>query len=685
MGKISKLPVGIAALTCCAALLISTLSSPVVTACNVESKARKIRKALARGDLAAACRAIRQFRSKYPLTPLPPDSPSDDECAEDAMTDSTGNGGRGRGGGMMGAGPPGGPIGGKIFIFNGGNPTDCFYYEILPDPANPPGFSVPFPSGAVSVPNGSTTTVPLTVEVAPGVPDGTCAFFDVVITDCGNGEPIPGDFQRFKVMVVNALSVSIAQTDFGVVDGMNFKARWTVRNLVPGLVEVPYTFSMPIDPGSFPEKSDGTMVGIPDSFSEPRSAMGGGSISLATAGEAGDEGDIEWDMAPGEYCDPAMISCCALEIAGAVCDQCFVNVAEVSLRPCCPGSPFLIQGTTQGGSVDVLIDGQLLPVPTVAGMTPEQVVDAIADAVADHAHVTDNFNFAADPQFDEIVLARQGGLPAQLIRNDPGLFITDLPMFSAFDFFDFTPMAPVIRGDLPGVSEFHVEIQITSLSLNSVQPITVVTDNVFLASEPDVGGMSALRGRQNFQGPIYNPGNPIIVQMDIQLSTNLPLLNFAGPPQLDFDPLAANVPAFNVHVPVSLDGGFVEFDLFMEVAPSAVDGGGNSVPLPINPGMVSAAPIGAGTLRVQYQSQALAPLFAVQNQVYASAGASVAPSVCPFALGDMNEDGAPSGMDVQGFIECMISLPASQCPCADMDQNGTVDEVDMGLFVDALL
>ena len=654
-------------------------------ACTVESKARKIRKALARGNLTAACRAIKQFRRKYPLTPLPPDSPSDDDCANDAGTDSTGSGGRGRGGGMMGAGPNGGPIGGKIFIFNGGNPTSCFYYEILPDPGNPPGFSLPFPSGAVNVPNGTTTTVPLTVEVAPGVPDGTCAFFDVVITDCGNGDEIPGDYQRFKVTVVNGLQITIAQTNFAVVDGSNFSARWTVKNLTPNPVNVPYTFSMPIDPGSMPEKSDGSMVGIPDSFSEPRAAGGGGSVSLAAAGLPGDEEDIQWDMVPGEYCDPAMISCCALEIAGAVCEQCFVNVADVGARTCCPGSPFLIQGVSQGGSVDVVINGMQLPVPTPAGLTAEQVVDAIADTVAQHAHNTDNCKFAADPQLDEIVLARQGGMPAQLIRNDPGLFITDLPSYSAFSFFDVTPNDPFLRCDLPGADTFHVDIQIVALSLNSIQPITVSNDNVWQVSLPDVGGFDNLRGRDIPDGPIYNPGNPIIITIDYAVSTNLPTVNIAGPPQLDFDPLAANIPAFNVHTPVTLGGGFVDLDLFMEIVPTAFDGG-NQVPLPINPGQVQAFPVGPNVLRVEYQSQAFAPLFAVQLSTLVSGAAINAPAICPFAKGDMNHDGGPSGMDVQGFVECLISLPASECPCADMDDSGgPIDEVDMMLFVESLL
>ena len=81
MGKQRRFALWMAFVACGLFVLGSLYYGTDARACTVESKARKIRKALARGNLTAACRAIKQFRRKYPLTPLPPDSPSDDDCA----------------------------------------------------------------------------------------------------------------------------------------------------------------------------------------------------------------------------------------------------------------------------------------------------------------------------------------------------------------------------------------------------------------------------------------------------------------------------------------------------------------------------------------------------------------------------------------------------------------------------
>lgn len=52
--------------------------------------------------------------------------------------------------------------------------------------------------------------------------------------------------------------------------------------------------------------------------------------------------------------------------------------------------------------------------------------------------------------------------------------------------------------------------------------------------------------------------------------------------------------------------------------------------------------------------------------------------------GDMNLDGARDGVDVQGFVNCLLGLGAN-CSCADLDASGTVNTTDAASFVQMLL
>ncbi len=66
---------------------------------------------------------------------------------------------------------------------------------------------------------------------------------------------------------------------------------------------------------------------------------------------------------------------------------------------------------------------------------------------------------------------------------------------------------------------------------------------------------------------------------------------------------------------------------------------------------------------------------------------SVSTGPCPSAAGDLNNDGAPDGPDIQAFTNCLLNgvTNCGLCPCADMDGNGAVNAADVPLFVAALL
>lgn len=63
---------------------------------------------------------------------------------------------------------------------------------------------------------------------------------------------------------------------------------------------------------------------------------------------------------------------------------------------------------------------------------------------------------------------------------------------------------------------------------------------------------------------------------------------------------------------------------------------------------------------------------------------AAATNACPIP-GDTNADGAQDGIDVQTFVNCLISGGPGVCPCADVDSNGTVSGADVAPFVQLLL
>ena len=60
------------------------------------------------------------------------------------------------------------------------------------------------------------------------------------------------------------------------------------------------------------------------------------------------------------------------------------------------------------------------------------------------------------------------------------------------------------------------------------------------------------------------------------------------------------------------------------------------------------------------------------------------PCVCP---GDMNGDGILNGLDIQGFINCLLSqpTPTNVCACADVNADGFISVADIPEFVVLLL
>ncbi|HVP09683.1 MAG TPA: hypothetical protein VMV94_00680 [Phycisphaerae bacterium] len=55
-----------------------------------------------------------------------------------------------------------------------------------------------------------------------------------------------------------------------------------------------------------------------------------------------------------------------------------------------------------------------------------------------------------------------------------------------------------------------------------------------------------------------------------------------------------------------------------------------------------------------------------------------------WCLSDLNNDGLLDGLDVQGFVDCVLGS-GTNCACADIDRNGLLNVTDVDTFVSGLL
>lgn len=69
------------------------------------------------------------------------------------------------------------------------------------------------------------------------------------------------------------------------------------------------------------------------------------------------------------------------------------------------------------------------------------------------------------------------------------------------------------------------------------------------------------------------------------------------------------------------------------------------------------------------------------NDTYGWGGLTFAPAAC-FCLGDVNNDGKVDALDIAAWARCVVNTPnpGDNCPCADANQDGTVNLADKAPF-----
>lgn len=77
----------------------------------------------------------------------------------------------------------------------------------------------------------------------------------------------------------------------------------------------------------------------------------------------------------------------------------------------------------------------------------------------------------------------------------------------------------------------------------------------------------------------------------------------------------------------------------------------------------------------------------INNDLYSLVGGFWPAAVVPTCAlpGDMDLSTQRNGVDVQGFVRCLLGVSGSNCACADISGNGTVGVEDIPGFVAIVL
>ncbi len=234
---------------------------------------------------------------------------------------STGGGRSGYAGGIAvpgsGIGPGGviGHIGSShplSFWIRNHSYDDCFFtYILVPDPGNPPGFTLTPSSGGMTVMGRETKAVDFDLTLDPTLADCAIGTFRLEVIDTCTGLPLPDDTAEFQVKASADCSVVPNAPFILSTPGSNNQASWTITNYRADIsLMKPFSFVGLGDPASLVGLNDGSPYFVPNMFPADKSVTGG----IATVPPL-DSIEITWDdLRPGEFCDPQMIGCCGLLI-----------------------------------------------------------------------------------------------------------------------------------------------------------------------------------------------------------------------------------------------------------------------------------------------------------------------------------------------------------------------------------
>lgn len=389
-----------------------------------------------------ACYKIRGARSKHgiartnaKMAAIWPDAPSDDEC-EDAIDDLQGLGGGGGGGSPLGAlgaagfHNEGGARGGVTNLSGtpGTNVSTCVFIVGTDDDQLPEDFTLTITeidayAGVSLVTSSPVSITGLTylekrligVEFAIGlaaIPGGS-ARYEVRIVNNATNQPIVMSSTIIEVFVVGDTpdlfsSIEVVPLDYCVdeVNGTITSLRWHIYNrsttathafyLVLGPTRDPLSRDLllgppqiPLEPNDFFPMPPAILPPVPGGALPPLPIPAPESMVNPIELGPGDDFIYEVEFCAPYFCEVGMTVCCQLRLQSATSPSAYVDYQQYIFNRTLPSVPkvmakILVAGQIQNPSPPPLhldLDGTPVFVPLMAGMTGEDVVDMMSQAI----------------------------------------------------------------------------------------------------------------------------------------------------------------------------------------------------------------------------------------------------------------------------------------------------------------
>jgi hypothetical protein len=263
----------------------------------------------------------------------------------------------------------------------------------------------------------ATTLAPFTVTIAPTVPPGTAASFNITFTDMSNGLPFPNDFELFTVVAATNVEVT-PLTPSVPPESVPVMLTWVITNETSTTITQQYSFQEVFDQASQEQFNDGSSYYIVNNTAMDKTATSG-SVVIGPNSSA----SVSAPVISVKFCGREMCGGYCMVVDGGEAVVVMNNEMDDTLNGVMPIDQLL--GTPQGGLVEVIINdsGQIYTAqtPTFFGETVTQVIDSLGQAIQQNFLTVNNFNFQPLVDPDTLGVMVPQGVAVGFNSGDPGL------------------------------------------------------------------------------------------------------------------------------------------------------------------------------------------------------------------------------------------------------------------------
>lgn len=409
----------------------------------------------------AICNIRRGIEWKFKNRPIP-DIPDDlgIDCDAIANIPAPGGGG-GRGGTTGGFGSPGSNVPYYVWLRNQTDSTCNYEWTIIMESGNPNEFMLSQTSGTISVPPFSTeppVVDPIMISLSANVSPGSTACFRIEFTDLCTGEPFGGEFSNFEVTVLSDLLVEPIEPVVPIPDTGTVFASWRVTNTSNATVTYDYSFKDMPEPFSQMTLNDTTQRYGISNLVPTNKTNTGGTVTIAPNSSVIIEKEVQSTL----VCDPEMLGCCALEIAGISCCVIMPSQRDAIPSDCASGWELTGEPPIGGTGLSLQIFSStgeyFVEITASPSSSLEDIVDNLAMAVLQQFQTVDGFNFQplvagnkfflmVPPGFDYFIESFSPTLQWTPVVCDLTVGLDELPS-SSTPSFDFQLYPTVVESNL---------------------------------------------------------------------------------------------------------------------------------------------------------------------------------------------------------------------------------------------